>query len=208
MQRLQTFAYTHEDLKMLIAPMATDGVEALGSMGTDTPPAVLSTRSRLLFDYFKQLFAQVTNPPLDAIREEIVTSLRTTIGPESNLLDLSSDSCHMIELDSPVLDNADLARLLRMDEVESVTGKAGVVRGHFRPDGGGEALKEALDSVCREVDRLIEDGVWAVVLSDRDVGPRRVPIPSLLMTAAVHHHLVRTRNRTRVGLDRGDRGCS
>ena len=199
-QQLQTFAYTHEDLKMLIAPMATDGVEALGSMGTDTPPAVLSTRSRLLFDYFKQLFAQVTNPPLDAIREEIVTSLRTTIGPESNLLGLSSDSCHMIELDSPVLDNTDLVRLLRMDEAESVTGKAGVVRGHFRPDGGGEALKEALDAVCREVDRLVEDGVWAIVLSDRDIGPGRVPIPSLLMTAAVHHHLIRTRNRTRVGL--------
>ncbi len=199
-QRLRAFGYTHEELKMLIAPMANDGVEALGSMGTDTPLAVLSNRSRLLFDYFKQLFAQVTNPPLDAMREEMVTSLRTTIGPESNLLNLTASSCHMIEMDSPVLDNQGLARLLKMNDAPNVDGRAGVVRGYFHPDEGGEGLKRALDRVCREVDDLIEEGAWAVVLSDRDIGPDRVPIPSLLLTAAVHHHLIRTRNRTRVGL--------
>ena len=200
LQRLQAFGYTHEDLKMLIAPMALVGEEALGSMGTDTPPAVLSNRTRLLFDYFKQLFAQVTNPPLDAIREELVTSMRTTIGPESNLLDPGPGSCNMIELDGPVIDNAELASLRRMDEVPAVGGAAAVVRCHFHPAGGGEGLKGAIEQVCEEVDRFIDSGVWAIILSDRDVGPDRVPIPSLLVTAAVHHHLVRTRNRTRVGL--------
>ena len=200
LQRLQTFGYTHEELKMLIAPMVLGGEEALGSMGTDTPPAVLSNRSRMLFEYFKQLFAQVTNPPLDAIREELVTSMRTTIGPESNLLDPGPNSCNMIELDSPIIDNGQLASLLRMDEVPKIRGSAAVVRCHFRPDGGGAALRDALAQVCAEVDELIEAGVWAIALSDREVSRDRVPIPSLLATAAVHHHLVRTRNRTRVGL--------
>ena len=200
LERLRTFGYTHEDLKILVAPMAAGGEEALGSMGTDTPPAVLSQRSRLLFDYFKQLFAQVTNPPLDAIREELVTSMRTTIGPESNLFRPGPHSCNMIEFDSPVIDNGQLASLLRMDEVPAVRGAAAVVSCHFSPDGGGDSLRQALEGVCAEVDRLIESGVWAIVLSDRDVGPDRVPIPSLLATAAVHHHLIRTRNRTRIGL--------
>ena len=200
LERLRAFGYTHEDLRMLIAPMAAGGEEALGSMGTDTPPAVLSERSRLLFDYFKQLFAQVTNPPLDAIREELVTSMRTTIGPESNLFRPGPRSCNMIELDSPVIDNGQLASLLRMDEVPAVGGKAAVVSCHFSPDGGADSLRRALERVCAEVDGLIESGVWAIVLSDRDVGPDRVPIPSLLATAAVHHHLIRTRNRTRIGL--------
>ena len=200
MQRLRTFAYTHEELKMLIAPMALDGVEALGSMGTDTPPAVLSNRPRLLFDYFKQLFAQVTNPPLDAIREELVTSMRTTIGPESNLLDPAAGSCNMIELDSPIIDNEQLASLLRMHEAPAVGGSAAIVPCHFQPDGGGGGLREAIDEVCTKVDGLIASGAWAIVLSNRGVDRRRVPIPSLLITAAVHHHLVRTRNRTRVGL--------
>ncbi len=199
-QRLQTFGYTHEDLKVLVAPMALNGEEPLGSMGTDTPPAVLSDRSRLLFDYFKQVFAQVTNPPLDAIREELVTSMRTTIGPESNLLEPGPGSCNMIELDGPVIDNRELASLLRMDESPAVGGNAAVIPCHFPPDEGGEGLKAAIDRVCDEVDRLVASGVWAIVLSDREVGPERVPIPSLLVTAAVHHHLVRTRNRTKVGL--------
>ena len=199
-QRLQTFAYTHEELKMLIAPMALDGEEALGSMGTDTPPAVLSNRTRLLYDYFKQMFAQVTNPPLDGIREKLVTSMRTTIGPESNLLEPASGSCNMIELDSPIIDNAQLARLLRMHEVPVIGGSAAVVPCHFPSDGGSAALRDAIEEVCAKVDHLIDSGVWAVALSDRGVDHDRVPIPSLLITAAVHHHLVRTRNRTRVGL--------
>ena len=200
LRRLRAFGYTHEDLKMLIAPMAQGGEEALGSMGTDTPPAVLSNRGRLLFDYFKQLFAQVTNPPLDAIREELVTSMRTTIGPESNLLDPGPHSCNMIELDSPIVDNRQLASLLRMHEAPAVGGPAAVVRCHFRGEGGGAALRAAIDDICARVDDLIDSGVWAIVLSDRDVSPDRAPIPSLLITAAVHHHLIRTRNRTRVGL--------
>ena len=200
LQRLRTFAYTHEELKMLIAPMATDGVEALGSMGTDTPLAVLSNRPRLLYDYFKQLFAQVTNPPLDGIREELVTSMRTTIGPESNLLDPGPASCNMVELDSPVIDNGELARLLRMDEMPAVGGAAVVVPCHFSPDAGGDALRDAIEAVCARVDELIDSGVWAIVLSDRNAGRDRVPIPSLLITSAVHHHLIRTKNRTRIGL--------
>ena len=200
LQRLRAFAYTHEDLKMLVAPMAVKGVEPLGSMGTDTPLAVLSNRPRLLFDYFKQLFAQVTNPPLDAMREELVTALRTTIGPESNLFGLGPDSCRLIELDSPVIDNRELESLLRMHENERVGGAAAVVPCHFPPEGGGEALREAIEAVCARVDELIEEGVWAVVLSDRGVDRGRAPIPSLLITAAVHHHLIRTKNRTRVGL--------
>ena len=200
LRRLRAFAFTHEDLKMLVAPMAVKGVEPLGSMGTDTPLAVLSNRPRLLYDYFKQLFAQVTNPPLDAMREELVTALRTTIGPESNLFGLGPDSCRLIEMDSPVIDNRELESLLRMHESPRVGGAAAVVPGHFPPEGGGEALRESIEAVCARVDELIEEGVWAVVLSDRGVDRNRVPIPSLLLTAAVHHHLLRTKNRTRVGL--------
>ncbi len=200
LQRLRAFSYTYEDLKMLVAPMAAKGVEPLGSMGTDTPLAVLSNRPRLLFDYFKQLFAQVTNPPLDAMREELVTALRTTIGPESNLFGLGPDSCRMIELDSPVIDNRELESLLRMHESPRAAGSAAVVPCHFPPEEGGGGLRRAIEAVCARVDELIEEGVWAVVLSDRGVDRGRAPIPSLLITAAVHHHLIRAKNRTRVGL--------
>ena len=200
LQRLQAFGYTHEDLKLLVAPMARDGKEALGSMGTDTPLAVLSDRPRMLFDYFKQLFAQVTNPPLDAIREELVTSLRSFLGPESNLFDPTERSCNMIELASPILDNDQLQQLLYMDEVDTVEGFTAVVPCHFNPDGGGRALDGALQEVFAEVDRLIAEGVSAVVLSDRGIDPGHAAIPSLLATAAVHHHLIRTKNRTRVGI--------
>ncbi len=199
-QRLRAFGYTHEDLKVLISPMASTGTEPLGSMGTDTPLATLSDRSRPLFDYFKQSFAQVTNPPLDAIREEMVTSLRITLGPESNLLSLSAESCRMIELDSPVLDDGDVGRLMEMEKAPGVGGPARRVDCHFLPEDGGEGLRQALARVCREVDRHIESGAWAIVLSDRDIGDDRAPIPSLLATAAVHHHLVQTRQRTRVSL--------
>ena len=199
-QRMQVFGYTHEELKMLMAPMAREGAEALGSMGADTPLAVLSERPRLLYDYFKQLFAQVTNPPLDAIREELVTSLRTVIGPESNLFEPSARSCNMVELDGPIIDNDGLARLLDMHRSERIDGHAAVVECHFDPAGGGEALREAIEEVFKEVDRRIADGAWCIVLSDRGAGPERAPIPALLATAAVHHHLVRSRRRTRVGI--------
>ena len=200
LQRMQVFGYTHEELKLLVAPMAREGSEALGSMGTDTPLAVLSERPRLLYDYFSQLFAQVTNPPLDAIREELVTSLRTAIGPESNLFQPAQGSCNMVELDGPVIDNEQLARLLAMDRSEKIAGRAEVVECHYDPDGGGEALREALEGVFGEVDRRIAAGAWCIVLSDRGASRERAPIPALLATAAVHHHLVRSRTRTRVGI--------
>ncbi|MCL4421715.1 MAG: glutamate synthase large subunit [Actinobacteria bacterium] len=198
-QRL--FGYTDEELRLIVAPMAKTGAEANGSMGSDTPVAVLSERPRLLFDYFTQLFAQVTNPPLDAIREELVTSLSKVIGPEANLLRPCAQSCKQIVLDYPVLDNDALAKLLYVNEHGETPGfKTFAVDGLFEVDGGGEALKEALQSIRRLVSRAIADGANLIVLSDRHSDERMAPIPSLLLTAGVHHHLVLEKTRTRVGL--------
>ncbi|HET6615847.1 MAG TPA: glutamate synthase large subunit, partial [Dehalococcoidia bacterium] len=200
-RRQMTFGYTHEELKLLVAPMAKLGSEAIGSMGTDTPIAVLSERSRLLFDYFQQLFAQVTNPPLDAIREELVTSLASTIGAEGNLLAAQADACHQIALPFPILDNDELAKLIHIDDdgdrPEFLTR---VISGYYRVDGGGAALREALDRVRAEAMQAIADGARVIVLSDRDSGPYLAPIPSLLLVSAVHHHLIREGKRTQVGL--------
>jgi glutamate synthase (NADPH) large chain len=198
--RQQVFGYTHEELKLLIAPMARDGKEALGSMGTDTPLAVLSTRPRLLYDYFKQLFAQVTNPPLDAIREELVTALRTMIGPEGNLFAPSERSCNMIELDSPVIDNDQVEQLLHMDDVPTVEGYTAVVECLYPAADGEDGLAAAIQTVFDRVDELIEDGASGIVLSDRGMSAELAPIPALLITGGVHHHLIRTKNRTRVTL--------
>jgi glutamate synthase (NADPH) large chain len=200
LQRQQAFGYTMEELKVLLTPMARDGKEALGSMGTDTPTAVLSDRSRLLYDYFQQLFAQVTNPPLDAIREELVTSLRTMLGPEGNLFERGPRSCSMIELDTPVIDNHQLEQLLAIDEVDTVRGFSAVVSCLFPAAEGGDGLRRALDRVFAEVDELIERGASGIVLSDRGVDESMAPIPSLLVTAGVHHHLIRTKQRSKVGL--------
>jgi glutamate synthase (NADPH/NADH) large chain len=198
-RRQLTFGYTIEDQKILIAPMARTGGEALGSMGTDTPIAVLSERPRLLFDYFAQRFAQVTNPPLDAIREEMVTSLGGTIGPEQNLLAPGRRSCRQIQLPFPILDNDQLAKLILVeDSVDDF--RAVVIPGLYPVAGGGEALREAIESVRRKVSEAIADGANVVILSDRDSTRDLAPIPSLLLTAAVHHHLVRERTRTAVGL--------
>ncbi|MEJ7583311.1 MAG: glutamate synthase central domain-containing protein [Acidimicrobiales bacterium] len=181
--------------------MARTGAESLGSMGTDTPIAVLSARPRLLFDYFSQLFAQVTNPPLDAIREELVTSLGSTIGPEGNLLDPTPASCRQIVLPRPVIDNDELAKLIHANDDGDLPGfKSAVVRGLYRVEGGGEALREALADVRRQVSEAIEHGARIIVLSDRHSDATLAPIPSLLLTSAVHHHLVRDRTRTQVGL--------
>jgi glutamate synthase (NADPH/NADH) large chain len=200
-RRQVTFGYTHEELKLLVAPMAKLGTEAIGSMGTDTPVAVLSERSRLLFDYFQQMFAQVTNPPLDAIREELVTSLASTIGAEGNLLDAEPVACHQIELPFPILDNDELAKLIHInDDGDRSEFSARVISGYYRVEGGGEALKEALDRVRAEAVQAIDDGARVIVLSDRDSGPYLAPIPSLLLVSAVHHHLIREGKRTRVGL--------
>ncbi|MEU7959508.1 glutamate synthase large subunit [Micromonospora humida] len=200
-RRQQTFGYTEEELKILLAPMARTGAEPLGSMGTDTPIAPLSTRPRLLYDYFHQLFAQVTNPPLDAIREELVTSLASTIGPEGNLLDPGAASCRQIVLPYPVIDNDELAKILSVDEDGDLPGfKAVRVSGLYRLRDGGAGIKARLTEICRHVSEAIEDGVRILVLSDRDSNADLAPIPSLLLTAAVHQHLVREQTRTQVAL--------
>jgi glutamate synthase (NADPH) large chain len=200
-RRQQLFGYTEEDLRVLLTPMAASGAEPIGSMGTDTPVAVLSERSRLLFDYFSQMFAQVTNPPLDAIREELVTSLGGAIGAEHNLLDPQAASCRQILLPYPVLDNDELAKLIHVNDDGDLPGYAAtVVRGRYEVAGGGAALAAALDRVRDEVSAAIAAGARIVVLSDRDCDQRLAPIPSLLLVSAVHHHLVRQRARTRVGL--------
>jgi glutamate synthase (NADPH/NADH) large chain len=208
-QRL--FGYTTEELKMLVSPMARTGGEPLGSMGSDTSIAVLSDRSRALYDYFTQLFAQVTNPPLDAIREELVTSLAATVGPEGNLLEARPGSCRQVVMNAPVIDLDDLAKLMYINEHGENPGfKAFAIDGLFlvrdagdvgRPtEAGGKALAEAIEEVRRRVSEAIADGANVIVLSDRNSTTEWAPIPSLLLVAAVHHHLVREKARTRVGL--------
>ena len=200
-RRQQVFGYTEEELRLLLTPMANTGAEPIGSMGTDTPVAALSERPRLMFDYFAQLFAQVTNPPLDAIREELVTSLAGTIGQEQNLLDPGPASCRQIVIPFPVLDNDQLAKIVALNRLGDMPGfRPHVVRGLYRVEDGGMGLRHALDRICAEVSRAIDDGARTVILSDRHSNAEYAPIPSLLLTAAVHHHLVRTKARTRAAL--------
>ena len=200
-RRQRAFGYTEEDLRMLVTPMARNGMEALGSMGTDTPIAALSTKPRLLFDYFSQLFAQVTNPPLDAIREELVTSLGTAMGPEHNLLDPGPASCRHISLAFPVIDNDELAKIIHVNADGDYPGlSAHVVRGLFFVAEGGDGLRSRLNEIKSEVSLAIENGAHIIVLSDRDGDTEEAPIPSLLLIAAVHHHLIREKTRTKVGL--------
>ena len=200
-RRQQTFGYTQEELKILLTPMATKAMEALGSMGTDTPVAVLSEKPRLIFDYFTQMFAQVTNPPLDAIREELVTALGTAIGPEGNVLSADPDNARQVILPFPVIDNDELAKIVHIDADGERPGKAThVVRGLYDVTGGEAALRATLTRICGEVSEAIAEGARFIVLSDRDSGRDLAPIPSLLLTSAVHHHLIRERTRTQVGL--------
>ncbi len=200
-RRQQTFGYTEEELRLLITPMARAGAEPIGSMGTDSPIAVLSERPRLLFDYFTQLFAQVTNPPLDAIREELVTSLGSLIGPEQNPLDAGPAHCRQILLAFPVIDNDELAKVVHINTDGDLPGYATcVVRGLYDVTGGADALRARLSEIFTEVTAAIDGGARFVVLSDRDSGRDLAPIPTLLLTSAVHHHLLRTKARTRVGL--------
>jgi glutamate synthase (NADPH/NADH) large chain len=201
LRRQQMFGYTHEELKILISPMAASGGEALGSMGTDTPLAVLSERPRLLFDYFKQLFAQVTNPPLDAIREEVVTAVSSSVGPEANLLDPGPESCRQLSLPFPIIDNDELAKIIHINDDGTRPGlQAKVLSGLYRVADGGAGLRTALDRVCQQASDAIDGGARIIVLSDRNADSVDAPIPSLLLTAAVHHHLVRTKQRTMTGL--------
>ncbi|CRK53885.1 glutamate synthase (large subunit) [Rhodococcus sp. RD6.2] len=199
--RQQVFGYTTEELSILLTPMAKTGGEALGSMGTDTPIAVLSSRSRLLFDYFQQLFAQVTNPPLDAIREEVVTSIGGSLGPEGDLLNPGPDSCKLLSLPSPILHNDDLAKLVHVNDDGEYPGfRSVVIPGLYRVAAGGDGLRAALDSIRFQVSEAIAGGARIIVLTDRNSNETFAPIPSLLLTSAVHHHLVRERSRTKVGL--------
>ncbi|MBN6041673.1 glutamate synthase large subunit [Amycolatopsis sp. 195334CR] len=201
LRRQLSFGYTEEELKILLTPMGTTGAEPIGSMGTDTPPAVLSQRSRLLYDYFKQNFAQVTNPPLDAIREELVTSMARIMGPEQNLLEPGPASCRHVQLPYPVIDNDELAKLIHINDDGDLPGFAcTVLSGLYEVDGGAAALAEAIERVRREASEAIAAGARTLVLSDRDSDHRMAPIPSLLLVSAVHHHLVRTKERLRVAL--------
>ncbi|MEI6330684.1 MAG: glutamate synthase large subunit [Pseudanabaena sp. ELA645] len=196
-QRQMAFGYSFEDLRLLLTPMARDGVEAIGAMGTDTPLAILSNRSKLLYDYFQQLFAQVTNPPIDSIREEIITSAETTIGAERNLLNPEPESCHLIELKTPILSDAELAKLKHINEggFKSVT-----LSTLFDPKSGVLGLESAIANIAAQADKAIADGVNILILSDRGVDAANAPIPALLAVSGLHHHLIRTGTRTRVGL--------
>jgi glutamate synthase (NADPH/NADH) large chain len=200
-RRQQIFGYTEEELRILLAPMAAGGIEPLGSMGTDTPLAALSKRPRLLFDYFTELFAQVTNPPLDAIREEMVTSLAGAIGPEQNLLRPGPASCRQIVVPRPVIDNDELAKIWHVNADGDLPGfQCALIDGRFRVLGGAEALTAAIERVRRDCSQAIAAGARILILSDRDCDADHAPIPSLLLTSAVHQHLVRTGQRTKVGL--------
>jgi glutamate synthase (NADPH/NADH) large chain len=200
-RRQQIFGYTEEELRVLLTPMANTGGEALGSMGTDTPIAVLSDKPRLLFDYFAQLFAQVTNPPLDAIREELVTSLSGTIGPEANLLEPTPASCRQVVLPFPVISNDDLAKIRHINRDGDMPGFiTHTSRGLYEVEGGGASMAKRIEEICAEVSQAIAGGARIIVLSDRHSTAELAPIPSLLLTGAIHHHLVREKTRTQVGL--------
>jgi glutamate synthase (NADPH/NADH) large chain len=201
-RRQRTFGYTEEEVRILIRPMAEKGAEPLGAMGSDTPIAVLSKRPRLLFDYFTQQFAQVTNPPLDSIREEVVTSMKLGLGPERNLLDATPEHARQVILDFPVIDNDELAKIQHIGPMPAQAGfhPTHIIRGLYRVDDGPKAMEQRIAAMCEEADRAIEDGALFLVLSDRDSTRELAPVPSLLMVAAVHNHLIRAENRMKVGL--------
>jgi glutamate synthase (NADPH/NADH) large chain len=204
-RRQRTFGYTEEEVRILVAPMAQTGTEPLGAMGSDSPIAVLSERPRLLFDYFTQAFAQVTNPPLDSIREEVVTSMKLGLGPERNLLAATPEHARQVVLDFPVIDNDELAKIEHIEAPSSTSSGRGtklarVIKGLYRIDQGTRGLVERIDEMCREADDAIADGAEFLVLSDRDSNADLAPIPSLLMVSAVHHHLIRHETRMKVGL--------
>ncbi|HBB35509.1 MAG TPA: glutamate synthase large subunit [Cyanobacteria bacterium UBA9273] len=196
-QQQMAFGYTFEELRLLLTPMARDGVEAVGSMGADTPLAVLSDRPKLLYDYFQQLFAQVTNPPIDSIREEIITSAETTIGSERNLLKPEPESCHLIELKTPILSNEELAKLKYVNEGQF---KSVTIPILFNPKEGVKGLETVMAEIFAQADQAIAQGVNLVILSDRGMDKDNAPIPALLAVSGVHHHLIREGTRTRVGL--------
>jgi glutamate synthase (ferredoxin) len=195
--RQHAFGYTFEDLRKILLPMAKDGVEATGAMGVDTPLAVLSNKSKLLYDYFKQLFAQVTNPPIDCIREEIVTSSVTTIGPERNLLNPTPESAYLIELKTPIISNQELAKLKHVAQGEFRSVTLPIL---FDPEKGAKGLEDAFDDLCRQASLQIEAGMNIIILSDRGVDQHYAAMPALLAVSGLHHYLIREGKRTQVGL--------
>jgi glutamate synthase (NADPH/NADH) large chain len=201
LDRQQAFGYTQEDLKILMAPMAATGEEAIGSMGNDVPISALSEKPKLLFTYFKQNFAQVTNPPIDPIREELVMSLVSIIGPRPNLFDLEGLSHHArLEVRQPILTNADLEKIRSISEVSDSHFRSLTLHATWPADRGAGGMRQAVDEMCRLAEKAVRDGINIIILSDRDAGPDNIPIPSLLACAAVHHHLIRRGLRTSVGL--------
>ena len=201
LDRQQAFGYTTEDLKLLMAPMATTGQEAVGSMGTDTPISVLSDKSKLLYTYFKQNFAQVTNPPIDPIREELVMSLVSFIGPRPNLFDLSGAGRRKrLEVRQPILENGDLEKIRAIGELDDNPFQSKTLDITYAADKGAEGMVDALERLCERAEAAVHGGYNIIILSDRMVGPERIPIPALLATAGVHHHLIRKGLRTSVGL--------
>ncbi|HEY5224058.1 MAG TPA: glutamate synthase large subunit [Microbacteriaceae bacterium] len=198
-RRQRTFGYTQEEVHRLLMPMAIAGAEPIGAMGTDTPVAVLSERPRLLFDYFTQQFAQVTNPPLDSIREAVVTSMQAGVGPERNLLTATPEHARQVVLDFPVINNDELAKIQHID-VRHGSRTTTTIKGLYRFDAGPDAMEKRISQMCDEVDEAIEAGTKFIVLSDRDSNKDLAPIPSLLMLSGVHHHLIRTENRMKVGI--------
>ncbi len=193
----RTFGYTDEDLRIFLGPMATTGDDPVGSMGTDTPLACLSDRPQLLFNYFKQLFAQVTNPAIDPIREELVMSLTSYIGTERNILDETPKHCHTLKLPHPILTNRDLEKLRRVSHGDLLSSTLPML---FRVDGGEKELARSLDGLCRRASLAIRSGYSLLILSDRGADETDAPIPSLLALSAVHNHLVREKTRTQVAL--------
>ncbi len=204
-RRQRTFGYTEEELRLLLTPMAREGIEPIAAMGTDTPIAVLSDRPRLLFDYFVQQFAQVTNPPLDALREELVTSLQTGIGPQANLLEQSADHARQIILDFPVIDNDALARIQHLGD-DPERERSVTIRGLYPVDYESKGLADRIEEMCWEASAAIEAGAEFLILSDRDSNKDLAPVPSLLAVSAVHHHLIRegTRMRATLLVEAGD----
>jgi len=198
-RRQRAFGYTEEDLKIFVAPMALAGQEPIGAMGTDTPIAAISERPKLLFDYFTQQFAQVTNPPLDSIREEVVTSMTTSIGPVRNLLEARPEHAQQMVLDYPIIGNDELAKIKHIDRANDI-GKAVTVSCLYRVDDGPEALEERLAEMCAEADEALLAGATFIILSDRGCNRELAPVPSLLSCSAVHHHLIRNGTRMMTGL--------
>lgn len=197
LQKEKAFGYTYEDLRATLAPMARDGVEPLTSMGIDTPLAVLSDKPQLLHNYFKQLFAQVTNPPIDALREDIVTSTITFMGSEGSLLETAPSGCRLLKLKTPILNNDDLEKIRQLNRPGF---KAVTIPILYKVSDGGVGLKKAMDALCKAADEALTSGANLMILSDRDISEEYAPIPALLAVSGLHHYFIREKKRTQLSL--------